>query len=98
MEETGEVDPFFAQIFTKPTLTYSYFHQICFYTTQVFNLKNVYSASADIEWNYKGTVIKSDEHTFCNLAEYRFTCSRAMSYRKYFHPEYPVDWSRITGQ
>ncbi len=98
MEEAEEVDPFFAQIFTKPTLTYSYFHQTDFYTTQVFNAKKVYKASADIEWNYKGTVIKSDEHTFCNFAEYGFTVSRAMSYKKYFHPKYPVDWGRITGQ
>ena len=98
MEEAEEIDPFFAQIFTKPTLTYSYFHRTDFYTTQVFNTKKIYKASADIEWNYKGTVIKSDEHTFCNLAEYRFTCSRAMSYRRYFHPKYPVDWQRIAGQ
>jgi hypothetical protein len=98
MEEVDEVDPFFAQIFTKPTLTYSYFHQTDFYTTQVFNYKKVHKASADIEWNYKGTVIKSDEHTFCNFAEYSFTVSQAMSYKKYFHPKYPVDWRRITGQ
>lgn len=98
LEEAEEIDPFFAQIFTKPTLTYSYFHRTDFYTTQVFNTKNIYKASADIEWNYKGTVIKSDEHTFCNLAEYSFTCSRAMSYRRYFHPKYPVDWQRITGE
>jgi hypothetical protein len=97
-EEMEEIDPFVAQIFTKPTLTYSYFHRTDFYTTQVFNFKNVYRASADIEWNYKGNVIKSDEYTFCSLAEYRFTCSRAMSYEKYFHPEYPVDWEKITGQ
>ncbi len=98
VEEVEEVDPFFAQIFTKPTLTYSYFHFTDFYTTKVFNAKKVYKASADIEWNYKGAVIKSDEHTFCNFAEYSFTCSRAMSYKKYFHPEYPVDWALITGQ
>jgi hypothetical protein len=98
MEEVDEVDPFFVQIFTKPTLTYSYFLQTDFYTTQVFDYKDVRKASADIQWNYKGTVIKSDEHTFCNLAEYSFTVSQALSYKKYFHPEYPVDWSQITGQ
>jgi len=98
MEEVEEIDPFFAQIFTKPTLTYSYFHRTRFYTTQVFNAKKVYKAPADIKWNYKGIVIKSDEHTFCNFAEYSFTVSQAMSYKKYFHPKYPVDWRRITGQ
>jgi len=98
MEEAEEIDPFFAQIFTKPTLTYSYFHQTDFYTTQVFNFKKMYKASADIEWNYKGAVIKSDEHTFCSLAEYSFTVSQAMSYKRYFSPKYPVDWMQITGQ
>lgn len=98
MEAAEEIDPFFAQIFTKPTLTYSYFHQTDFYTTQVFNFKKVYKASAEIEWNCKGTVVKSDEHTFCNFADYSFTCSRAMGYKKYFHPKYPVDWEKITGQ
>ena len=97
MEEAETIDPFFAQIFTKPTLSYSYFHQTDFYTTQVFDFKKIYKASADIEWNYKGSVIKNDEHTLCNLAEYSFTCSRAMSYKKYFHPKYPVDWKQITG-
>jgi hypothetical protein len=98
MEETEEIDPFFAQIFTKPTLTYSYFHFTDFYTTQVFDVKKIYKVSADIEWNYKGAVIKNDEYTFCNFAEYSFTCSRAMSYKKYFHPKYPVDWKQITGE
>jgi|GEM_PF-562870 len=93
--EVEELDPFFAQIFTKPTLTYSYFLATDFYTTQLFNAKKVYKAAADIEWNFKGTVIKSDEHTFCNFADYSFTCSRAMSYKKYFHPKYPVDWKKI---
>jgi len=86
MEEAEEVDPFFAQIITKPTLTYSYFHKTDFYTTRVFDFKKVCKASADIAWNYKGTVIKSDEYTFCNFAEYSFTVSQAMSYKKYFHP------------
>lgn len=90
MEKVEEIDPFFAQIFTKPTLTYSYFHQTDFYTKKVSNFKKVYKASAHIEWKYKGTVIKSDEHTFCNFAEYSFTTSQAMSYKKYFHPKYAV--------
>ncbi len=96
MEEVEELDPFFAQIFKKPTITYSYFQRTDFYTTQVYMENKVYKTSADIEWNYKGKVIKSDEHTFCNFAEYRFTCSQAMGYKKYFHPKYPVDWSAIT--
>ena len=96
MEETEEIDPFFTQIFTKPTLTYSYFHQIDFYTTKVFDFRKVQKASADIQWHYKETVVKSDEHTFCNFADYSFTVSRAMSYQKYFHPKYPVDWEKIT--
>jgi hypothetical protein len=98
MEEVEEVDPFFKQIFTKPTLTYSYFRRTFFYTTQVFDFKNVYRASADIEWSYKETMVKSDEHTFCNLAEYTFTCSQAMNYDRYFHPSYPVEWDRIAGK
>ncbi len=98
MEEAEVVDPFFEQIFTKPTMTYSYFHRTRFYTTKVFDVKKVYKASADIEWNYKETVIKSDEYTFCNLAEYTFTCSQAMGYERYFHPSYPVDWSGFSGQ
>ena len=96
MQEVDEVDPFITQIFTKPTLTYSYFHKTDFYTTQVFDAKKAYKASADFAWSYKGIVIKSDEHTFCNFAEYSFTVSRAMSYKKYFYPKYPVDWGQIT--
>jgi hypothetical protein len=90
MEEVEEIDPFSAQIFTKPTLTYSYFHRTDFYTTKVFNFKKVYKVSADIEWQYKGTVIKSDEYTCCNFAEYSFTTSQALGYNKYFHPNYAV--------
>jgi hypothetical protein len=92
MEEVEEIDPFSAQIFTKPTLTYSYFHRTDFYTTKVFNFKKVYKVSADIEWQYKGTVIKSDEYTCCNFAEYSFTTSQAMGYNKYFHPKYAVEF------
>jgi hypothetical protein len=91
MEEVEQIDPFFTQIFTRPTLTYSYFHQTDFYTTKVFGFKKVHKASADIEWKYKGAVFRSDEHTFCNFADYSFTTSQAMSYRKYFHPKYPVE-------
>jgi len=92
MEEVDEIDPFIAQIFTKPTLTYSYFHQTDFYTTKVFDFKKIVKTSADIEWNYKGTVIKSDEHTFCNFAEYTFTVSQALNYKKYFHPKYALEY------
>lgn len=92
MEEVQQIDPFSAQIFTKPTLTYSYFHQTDFYTTKVFDFRRVYKVSAEIEWNYKGTVIKSDEYTFCNFADYSFTTSQAMSYKKYFHPKYAVEF------
>jgi len=87
-ESRQELDPFFAQIFKKPTLTFSYFRQIDFYTTSV-NSTKVFDTSAVYEWNYKGSVIKNDENTFANYSEYSFTTSRAMSYKKYFHPKYP---------
>jgi hypothetical protein len=88
-EDIVDLDPFFAQIFTKPTLTYSYFKKTDFYTTLVHPVR-VHKASAIYEWNYKGSVIKSDQHTFVNFSEYSFTTSRAMRYDAYFHPKYPV--------
>ncbi len=91
MEQIDEVDPFFIQLLEKPTLTYSYFHKIDFYTIKKFNFKKIYKASADIEWNYRGNMIKSDEHTFCNFVDYSFTVSHALSYNKYFYPAYSVE-------
>ena len=49
-----------------------------------------FNTSVAYEWNYKGHVIKNDENTFANYAEYRFECSQAMNYTKYFYPKYPV--------
>jgi hypothetical protein len=69
-----------------------------FLQADIHETENVYRASADIEWSYKETMVKSDEHTFCNLAEYTFTCSQAMNYDRYFHPSYPVEWDRIAGK
>ena len=88
-EDIKDLDPFFARFFTKPTLTYSYFNRTYFYTTLVHPTR-VHETSAAYEWNYKGSVIRSDEHTFANFSEYSFTTSRAMRYDAYFHPKYPV--------
>ena len=89
-EDIKDLDPFFARFFMKPTLTYSYFNKTDFYTTLVHPTR-VNETSAVYEWNYKGSVIKSDEHTFANFSEYSFTTSRAMRYDAYFHPKYPVE-------
>jgi len=88
-EDIKDLDPFFVQFFTKPTLTYSYFNQTDFYTTLV-HPPRVRETSATCGWNYKGSVIRSDEHSFGNFCEYSFTTSRAMRYDAYFHPKYPV--------
>jgi hypothetical protein len=90
-QENGgqELDPFFAQVLGNPTVTVSYFRRTNFYTTTAYPTK-VLDASAEIEWNYKGSVIKNNEHTFANYAEYHFTTSQAMRYDGYFHPKYPV--------
>ena len=85
-ESRQELDPFFAQIFKRPTATVTYFNQTVFYTAAVHPTK-VLDVSADFEWNYKGSVIKNNEHTFANYCEYSFTTSWAMGYQKYFHPE-----------
>ena len=90
-ENEQELNPFFTQIFKYPTLTYSYFKRYRFYTTLVHSSK-VFNTSAVYEWNYKGSVIKNDENTFANYAEYSFSCSRAMNYNKYFHPKYPLEY------
>jgi hypothetical protein len=89
-ENKDELDPFFAQIFKKPTLTISYLNQTRFYKALLYPTK-VVDASAAYEWNYKGSVIKNDENTFANYCEYSFSTSRSMSYKKYFNPTYPVD-------
>ena len=84
-----ELDPFFAQIFKKPTVTFSYFRQTDFYTASVHPIK-VLNVPAVYEWNYKGTEIKNNEYTLANYCEYNFTTSWAMRYKNYFHPKYPV--------
>jgi hypothetical protein len=89
-EDTKGLDPFFARFFTNPTLTYSYFNRADFFTT-LLHPTRVHETSAVYEWNYKGSVIKSDQHTFANFCEYSFTTSRAMRYDAYFHPKYPVE-------
>lgn len=86
-ENKKELDPFFTQIFRKPTVTASYFNQIMFYTASVYP-KQVNDVSVDYKWKYKGTVIENDENTVASYCEYGFTTSWAMSYEKYFHPIY----------
>jgi hypothetical protein len=88
--ENKELDPFFTQTLANPTATRSYLNQIWFYTTQAHATK-VLDASAEYEWNYKGSVIKNDEHSFANYAEYHFTTSQAMRYDRYFHPAYALE-------
>jgi hypothetical protein len=80
-----ELDPFFTQTFNNPTLTVSYLNQTYFYTTKVYP-KRVLDTSHAYEWNYRGSVIKNNEHTFAHYSEYTFTTSQAMRYDKYFHP------------
>ncbi len=89
-ENEQELDPFFAQLFKYPTVTYSYFRRYVFYTTKVASSK-VFNTSATYKWNYKGHVITNDSNTVTNYAEYRFETSRAMHYKKYFYPKYPVE-------
>ena len=89
-ESKTELDPFFAQIFKKPTVTISYFNQTAFYTASVYPSR-ILDISAEYQWHYKGVVIKHNENTFASYCEYRFTTSWAMGYKKYFYPKYPVD-------
>ncbi len=89
-ENGQELNPFFKQIFKYPTATYSFFKTYVFYTTKVLT-SQAFATSADYEWNYKGQVIKNDENTFANYSEYNYTTSRAMYYKKYFYPKYPVE-------
>ncbi len=84
-ESSEELDPFFAQAFINPTVSFSYFNRYRFYTQTVYP-KKVLDASSDNEWRYKNSVIKSDDNTFANYSEYDFTVSQVMSYEGYFHP------------
>jgi hypothetical protein len=86
---TRELDPFFTGIFEHPTVTVSYINRTYFYTTKVHPTK-VLDTSHEIEWRYKGSVIKNSEDTIANYCEYVFTTSRAMSYDAYFRPKYAV--------
>ena len=88
-ESRPELDPFFTQIFKKPTVTVSYFNQTDFYTTSVYPVK-VLGASAVYKWNYQGAVLTNDESTIANYGEYSFTTSWAMRYKKYFYPKYSL--------
>jgi len=85
-----ELDPFFSQMLKNPRVTISHFKQILFYTSKRFP-ERVLDTSHTYKWNYKGSEIKSNEHTFANYAEGRFTTSRAMRYEKYFHPSYSLE-------
>jgi len=85
-----ELDPFFARTLGNPTVTVSYLKRTYFYTTKVHPTK-VLDASPEFEWRFKGSVIKNDEHTFANYAEYHFTTSQAMRYDAYFHPTYSLE-------
>jgi hypothetical protein len=89
-EDLKELDPFFTQTFLNPTVTVSYFNRTWFYTTRAHPTK-VLETSAEFEWRYKGSVIKNNEETFANYAEYSFTTSQAMRDDAYFHPSYPVE-------
>jgi len=84
-ESKSELDPFFTQIFNKPTVTVSYFNQTDFYTTSVHPTK-INGASAVYEWNYQGAVITNNASTLATYCEYSFTTSWAMRYQKYFNP------------
>ncbi|MCP5066542.1 MAG: hypothetical protein GY946_08235 [bacterium] len=85
-----DLNPFFTRTLENPTVTVSYFRRTCFYTTKVYPTK-VLDASAEYEWRYKASVIKNDEDTFANYAEYHFTTSQAMRYNGYFHPAYSLE-------
>jgi hypothetical protein len=80
-----ELDPFFVQTFKNPTVTVSYLNQTYFYNTKVFSITKVLDTSPVYEWNYKGSVIKNNENTFGNYAEFTFTISKSMRYKAYFH-------------
>ncbi len=89
MEPRQSLDPFFEDVFKKPTATVSYLNKLVFYTTTVLPRK-VYNISGEYTWNYKGAQIQENEHTFANYCEYDFNTSWAMGPDKYFHPDAPL--------
>jgi len=89
LEPRQVLDPFFVDVFRKPTATVSYLNKTVFYTTTV-QPKKVFNCEAAYRWNYKDSLIKSSENTYANYCEYSFSTSWAMNYKKYFHPDYPV--------
>jgi len=84
-KSSQELEPFFAQMFINPTVSFSYFNQYRFYTQKVYP-KLVLDASPAYEWCYKDSVIKNDENTFANYSEYDFSASQVMTFDTYFHP------------
>lgn len=82
-----ELHPFFVQIFDCPSVTVSYLNKPYFYHTKVFDITKVIETSPVYEWNYKGSVIRNNEHTFGNYSEFTFTLSKVMSYNQFFHPK-----------
>jgi hypothetical protein len=84
------LEPFFAQMFEQPAVTYSYFKNIRFYRQKVFNVAMI-ETSVQFEWLYKGSVIRNTDNGFSNYATYDFSVSQAMSYQQYFHPPYSLD-------
>lgn len=84
-----ELDPFFVQTFANPAVTISYIGRTYFYSTPV-TPKKVLNTSHELEWHYKGSVIKNSEDTIANYVEYDFTTSQAMLYDAYFHPTYTL--------
>lgn len=89
-DDGKEFDPFFVQTFVNPTVTVSYINRTYFYTTNVFPTK-VLDTTHEVEWRYKGSVIKNSDDTRACYTEYRFTTSQAMGYDAYFHPSYSVE-------
>ncbi len=86
VKDKMELDPFFVTMFKNPTLIVSYFNKTFFYNTEVYSLTNVTDLSPVYEWNYKGSVIRNDKHTFGHYSEFTFSISKAMDYNTYFHP------------
>ncbi|MBT70568.1 MAG: hypothetical protein CMQ15_00775 [Gammaproteobacteria bacterium] len=84
-ESKEELNPFFAQLFINPAVTFSYFCQYRFYKQRV-HPKKVLDVSPDYEWRYKGSAIKNNENTFATYSEYHFSVSQVMKYDAYFHP------------
>ena len=89
-DERSQLDPFFSQVLSNPTVTLSYLNQVRFYTTKAHATK-VLGASASVQWKFKDASIENNEGTFANYAEYDFTTSQAMRYEAYFHPQYSIE-------